>query len=262
MPRFSRISWKSRDEAEPPRIESSSEAAKRRSSVRDPGRPETDVVLLGRPALEAVAGCGRAPERLAGAARGACVAGRAPEELDDAARGHVPGSGDDDVVVRIRGPVVGRDRAPGDGRDHRCAPDHRPPSGWPPNRLRDDVVDEVLRVVVDHRDLLEDDLALGVHVREDGVVDHADDHVERGLEPVVGHACVEQRRLPRRGGVQLAAEFVEDLRNLLRRVTGVPLKSRCSMKCDTPRGRLSRRASRFRSRNRARRSGRSAPARR
>src|SRR3954464_509249 len=34
MPRFSRISWNSREEAEPPRIPSSSEAAKRRRSVR------------------------------------------------------------------------------------------------------------------------------------------------------------------------------------------------------------------------------------
>src|SRR6266540_7518654 len=40
MPRFSRISWKRRDEAEPPRMESSSEAAKRRRSERAiPGAP-------------------------------------------------------------------------------------------------------------------------------------------------------------------------------------------------------------------------------
>ena len=34
MPRFSRISWKRREDAEPPRIPSSSEAAKRRLSER------------------------------------------------------------------------------------------------------------------------------------------------------------------------------------------------------------------------------------
>ena len=40
MPRFSRISWKSREEAEPPRIASRIEAAKRRRSVREmPGAP-------------------------------------------------------------------------------------------------------------------------------------------------------------------------------------------------------------------------------
>ena len=50
MPRFSRISWKSREEAEPPRIESSSEAAKRRSSVREiPGAPrQTWYCSVGR----------------------------------------------------------------------------------------------------------------------------------------------------------------------------------------------------------------------
>src|SRR5260221_13591362 len=35
MPRFSRISWKSRDDAEPPRIESRIDAAKRRRSERE-----------------------------------------------------------------------------------------------------------------------------------------------------------------------------------------------------------------------------------
>ena len=86
------------------------------------------------------------------------------------------------------------------------------------DRFRDDVVDEVLRVVVDHRDLFEHDLALGVDLGEHRVVDHADDHVERRLEPVVGDARVDERRLPRSGGVELAAEPVEDLRDLLRRV--------------------------------------------
>src|SRR3954468_7941846 len=40
IPRFSRISWKSRDEAEPPRIESRIDAANRRRSERAmPGAP-------------------------------------------------------------------------------------------------------------------------------------------------------------------------------------------------------------------------------
>ena len=52
--------------------------------------------------------------------------------------------------------------------------------------LRDDAVDEVLGVVGDHRDLLEHDLALGIGLGERRVVDHADDHVERRLEPVSG----------------------------------------------------------------------------
>src|SRR4029078_5068304 len=40
IPRFSRISWKRRDDAEPPRIESRIDAAKRRRSEREmPGAP-------------------------------------------------------------------------------------------------------------------------------------------------------------------------------------------------------------------------------
>ena len=86
------------------------------------------------------------------------------------------------------------------------------------DRLRDDVVHEVLRVVVDHRDLLEHDLALGVDVGEGRVVDHPDDHVQRRLEPVVRDARVDERRLARGGRVQLPAEPVEDLGDLLRRM--------------------------------------------
>ena len=69
MPRFSRISWKSRDEAEPPRIASSSEAGEAAPvGARDAGRAEADVVLLGVLALEAEAGL---------AARGRAAAARA-----------------------------------------------------------------------------------------------------------------------------------------------------------------------------------------
>ena len=115
--------------------------------------------------------------------------------------------------------MIRRQRLPADARDHLGAPDHGPPDRMAAeDRLRDDVVDEVLRVVVDHRDLLEHDLALGVDVGEGRVVDHPRHHVERRLEAVVRDPGVDERRLARRGGVQLAAEAVEDLRDLLRRV--------------------------------------------
>ena len=111
--------------------------------------------------------------------------------------GHVPGRRDDDVVVRVRGTVVRGERPPRDSRDDRGAADHRPAERvTAEHRLRDDVVDEVLRVVVHHRDLLEHHFAFRVDVGEDGVVDHPREHVERGLEPVVRHAGVEQRRFP------------------------------------------------------------------
>ena len=86
------------------------------------------------------------------------------------------------------------------------------------HRLGRDVVDEVVRRVLDHRDLLEDDLALGVDVDERRPEDHVGHDVERALEPVVGDARVDDGRLARGRGVQLAAELVEDLGDLLRRV--------------------------------------------
>ena len=61
--------------------------------------------------------------------------------------------------------------------------------------LRRDVVDEVVRRVLDHRDLLEDDLALGVDVDESGSVDHVRHHVERSLEANVGDPRVDDGRL-------------------------------------------------------------------
>ena len=64
MPRFSRISWKSRDDAEPPRIaveDRGGEAAA--VGARDSGRTEADVVLLGVLLREAKAGRRRLYER-------------------------------------------------------------------------------------------------------------------------------------------------------------------------------------------------------
>ena len=84
------------------------------------------------------------------------------------------------------------------------------------DRLPDQVVDELLRRVLVHRDLLEHDLALGVEVVEVRREDHVAHHVERGLDMAVGHAREDDGVLARGGGVQLAAEPVEDLGDLER----------------------------------------------
>ena len=90
-------------------------------------------------------------------------------------------------------------------------------------------------MVVVHRDLLEHDLALGVELGEAGREDHFAHHVERRLQLVVRNTRVDDGVLARGGRVQLPAERVEDLGDLLRAVyEAVPLKSRCSMKCETP----------------------------
>ena len=215
------------------------EAAARREREM-PGSAEADVVLLGVLALEAVARGRRARERLAARARAASRVFGEPRAASSSTQPlvlDVAGGRDDDVVVRVdaRG---GRSRARARETDEitSAPPDHRPAERMAAeDRLRDEVVDEVLRVVVDHRDLLEHDLPLGVELGERRVVDHADDHVERRLEPVVGHAGVDERRLARGGRVQLAARARRrSPRSPARCASRVPLKSRCSMKCETP----------------------------
>ena len=79
-------------------------------------------------------------------------------------------------------------------------------------------MDELVRRVLVHGDLFEDDLTLGVDVGQQRRVDHVAHHVERVLEVAVGDTHVDDRVLARRGRVQLAPEGVEDLRDLLRRV--------------------------------------------
>ena len=54
------------------------------------------------------------------------------------------------------------------------------------DRLGREIVDEILRVVVDHRDLLEDDLPLGVDVVERRREHHVGHRVERLLELASG----------------------------------------------------------------------------
>ena len=93
------------------------------------------------------------------------------------------------------------------------------PSGMvPEHRLRGEVVDELLRVVVDHRDLLEHHLPLRVDVLERGREDHVEHRVERLLEPPIRDARVDDGRLARRRGVDLAAHRVEELGDVLRAV--------------------------------------------
>ena len=122
MPRFSRISWKSRDDAEPPRIASRSEAAKRRRSERAiPGAPRQTwyCSVSFRWKRRPGAGASTSGRRT----RGPCAGGRRPSLRSLEQR-------DEPFVLeccrrprrrRCRGyiePVVGRERAPRDRRDH------------------------------------------------------------------------------------------------------------------------------------------------
>ena len=115
--------------------------------------------------------------------------------------------------------VIRGQRTPGHARDHLRPADHRPAERMAAEDcLGRDVVDEIVRRVLDHRDLLEHDLALGVELVERRPIHHVRHDVERGLQPFVRDAGVDDGRLSRGRRVQLPTELVEDLGDLLRRV--------------------------------------------
>ena len=177
------------------------------------------MVLLGPLALEPDRRSRRPAGGLAGVCRRRRPAAVAPllERRHDALVLDVARRGENDVRADVCALVVAEERAPRDRGDHLGAADHRATERMrAEDGLRREVVDDVLRVVVDHRDLLEHDLALGVDVRQRRGEHHVRHHVERHVEVIVGHARVDDRRLARRGGVELAAHRVEQLRDLHR----------------------------------------------
>ena len=79
--------------------------------------------------------------------------------------------------------------------DHLGRAEHRPAEGMARRRppCRRDRRSSSCGRVLDHGDLLEHDLALGVEVGEGGREDHVRHHVERRLEMLVEHAGVHDR---------------------------------------------------------------------
>ena len=139
--------------------------------AREAGSREADVVLLGVLALEAPAGLRSLSERRADtrplvAGLGALVDGPL-DERHELVVVDAPGRGDHDVPGRVEGAVVAAQGPAADARDHLGGADDRPAEGvTAEDRLADQVVDELLRGVLVHCDLLEHDLALGVEVVE------------------------------------------------------------------------------------------------
>ena len=82
----------------------------------------------------------------------------------------------------------------------------------------------LLGLVLVHRDLLEDDLALGLDVGERGPEDHVGHHVEGVVEVLVEHPRVDRRGLLAGAGVELGTHAVEDLVDLQRLVLGRALE--------------------------------------
>ena len=85
-------------------------------------------------------------------------------------------------------------------------------------------MDELLRRVVVHGDFLEHYLTFRVEILERRLEHHVGHDVERRLRVRIGDTCIHHRVLPGSRGIQLAAEPVEDLGDLLRRVAPRPLE--------------------------------------
>ena len=99
-----------------------------------------------------------------------------------------------------------------------------------------EIVHEIGRVVLDHRDLLQHHLALGLERLglEAGPRGHVAHDVERERQVLVHHAHVNDRRLARRERVQLGAQAIRDWAISTWSKRSLPLNSRCSMRCVTP----------------------------
>ena len=175
------------------------------------------MVLLRALALETNRGQ-RSPAGGLPQARHRCsVAAVAPfgERLHDALVIDIARRGEHDVGAGVRAAVIGQQRPPGDRGNHLGAADHRPAERVrAEDRLGGQVVDHVLRIVLDHRDLFEHDLSLRVDVGQGGLEDHVRHHVERNVDVVVGHAGVDDGGLARRGRIELATHRVEQLGDL------------------------------------------------
>ena len=105
-----------------------------------------------------------------------------------------------------------------------------------PELLREHLVDEIVRRILDHLDLFEDDalLALDVGRRERRVHHHVAQQIDRERHVLVEHLDVVPGVFLGRERVELAANRIDRLRNHLRRARSVPLNNMCSTKCATP----------------------------
>ena len=181
------------------------------------------------------------------------------EQAEELVVVEVAGGRDDDVARDVHRAVVGRDRAAGDRGDHlgSCRSQGVRADGRPKTasaiRSWTSSCGVSSYIAISSRTTSRSESSSAKRRRED----HVAHHVDRGLEVVVGDARVDDGVLARSGCVQLAAEPVEDLCDLLRRVRVRALEEQVLDEVRDARALVaSRRASRRRSSSRARPSGR------
>ena len=146
------------------------------------------------------------------------------------------GGRDHDPLRSIAVGVEGGDLvARGAGDDLGTADDRPPQRVAAERRLAEQVEHLLLGLVLVHRDLLEDHLALGVDLDQPRTEHHVGHHVERGRQMLVDHAGEDRGRLLAGAGVELGAHPIEDLVDLDRLVAVGPLEQQVLEQVRQPR---------------------------
>jgi hypothetical protein len=129
------------------------------------------------------------------------------------------GGGDHDVLGPVALGMKVRDlHGRGLGDHRRTADDRAAQRMRSEHRLAQQIEHLLLRIVLVHRDLLEDHRALGIDLAQSRPEHHVGHHVERLGHVLVDHPGVHRGRLLAGAGIELGAHPVEDLVDLERAV--------------------------------------------
>jgi hypothetical protein len=105
-----------------------------------------------------------------------------------------------------------------------------------PERLREELVNEIVGSVLDHLDLFDHDLLLTLHIvrRKRRIAHDVGEDVERERQVLVEHLDVVTRVFLRGKRVELTANRVDRLSNVFGAAARRALEHMCSTKCAMP----------------------------